>query len=161
MRSSLRNMVGLTRPYALPLTALFWAQIPDLRSMTSLVISLFERLVHFGQRHLYTARDSRLNTLRAFYSTVIHPSTNHTRLSQSRKKENFCCIADAQRKKAGQPSLAVVDQTEEAEENEDVNASMVRSLLIVADLIKQTKFREAVIAGIVLVKKYDTKNVLG
>jgi hypothetical protein len=145
MRGSLRNVVGLTRPYALPLPALFWAQIPDLRSMASLVISLFERLAHFrqlvstkvtlqkvvytemrvkimtswgasisaligscfpcyaligrvtsqgadraamystfcgvslSQHHLYTARDSRLNRLQAFYSTVTHPSTNHAR----------------------------------------------------------------------------------
>jgi hypothetical protein len=33
-----------------------------------------------GQHHLYTARDSRLNRLRAFYSTVTHASTNHARL---------------------------------------------------------------------------------
>jgi hypothetical protein len=31
MRGSLRNVVGLTRPYALPLTALFWA--PNTRSV--------------------------------------------------------------------------------------------------------------------------------
>jgi hypothetical protein len=46
MRGSLRNVVGLTRPYALPLPVLFWAQLPDLCSMTSFVISLFERLAY-------------------------------------------------------------------------------------------------------------------
>jgi hypothetical protein len=49
MQGSNRNVVELTRTYALPLTALFWARIPDLRSMTSLVISLFKRLAHFRQ----------------------------------------------------------------------------------------------------------------
>jgi hypothetical protein len=34
-------------------------------------------LLATGQRHLYTARDSRLNRLRGFYITVTHPSTNH------------------------------------------------------------------------------------
>jgi hypothetical protein len=34
-----------------------------------------------GQRHLYTARDNRMNILRAFYSTVTHPSTNHAILT--------------------------------------------------------------------------------
>jgi hypothetical protein len=46
---SISNVVGLTRLYALPLTTLSWAQIPNLRSMTSCVISLLERLAHFRQ----------------------------------------------------------------------------------------------------------------
>jgi hypothetical protein len=73
MWGSFWNVVGLTRPYALPLTALFWAQIPDLRSMTSLVIFILFFIYFFfskigalssaGQRHLYTAHNIRLNRL--------------------------------------------------------------------------------------------------
>jgi hypothetical protein len=71
MRGSIKNVVELTRPYALPLTALFWAQIPDLRSMTSLVISLFERLVHF--RRLVSAI-----CIQHFFFSFLKKSTLYT-----------------------------------------------------------------------------------
>jgi hypothetical protein len=82
MRDSLRNVVGRTRPYALPLTALLWT--PNTRSaqhdqLCCLSFWKIDALSSAGQRHLYTAGDSSLNRLQAFYSTVTHPSTNHTR----------------------------------------------------------------------------------
>jgi hypothetical protein len=78
MRGSLRNVVGFTRSYALPLTTLFWA--PNTRSVQhdQLCYLSFERLAHFvgWSAPSYTARDSHLNRLQAFYSfsytTVCH-----------------------------------------------------------------------------------------
>ncbi|KAF4528362.1 hypothetical protein B566_EDAN006619, partial [Ephemera danica] len=69
---------------------------------------------------------------------------------------------EARRKKNGEPSLAIPVQDSESQENkEDETVAMAKSLVDVAELIRLAKFRDAVIAGICLVKKYDTKNVLG